>query len=138
MSTLLRHSLTRRFETLSKLLGLAMITLALMGQLSLGAMVPAQMQAQTQATALEKALVLCLADTPANAPPHTPLHHQDDCQLCPLCQAIAHAAAIITPAPIVPAPRTILLAQTTTLRTPRGPPPPSLTSASPRGPPIPA
>jgi hypothetical protein len=136
----LRHSLTRRFGKISKRLGLAMTALALMGQLAVGAMAPMQMrmQARTQVTALEKALVLCLADTPANAPPHTPLHHHNDCQLCPLCQAMAHSAAIITPAPIIPVPRAVLLAQTTTLRTPRGPPPPLLTSASPRGPPIPA
>jgi hypothetical protein len=128
------HGLTRRFDYGSRFFGLILAVLALVGQISVGSVVPAQSVAAEQENALEAALVLCHSDN-GSAPSHpTPLHHHM-CALCPLCHVPAQHSVVLTASLFLPIPSTGMTTRVRGIAAARAPPTPILVSAYPRGPP---
>jgi hypothetical protein len=129
------HSLTRRFEHNSRLFGLFLAVIALMGQVAVGSVAPAQNMVAEQARALEAVLILCHSDNGSTPSQPNPLHHHTDCALCPLCQVLAHYNVVLTGSPPLPTPSTSMTMRARGVPTARAPPAPILVSAYPRGPP---
>ena len=118
--------------------GLLLALWALLVQLCAGAVVPVQ-AASLDPAALFAAGAICHVDTGADQtggdqPGQTPVSH-NDCALCPLCQVAALPSAIVSPAPMLPAPRMVALPAYASPAQPRAPPAAPRVAAWPRGPP---
>jgi hypothetical protein len=104
--------------------------LALVVQLTLAAAVP------STAVTLADVTTLCHHDGNPSAP-GAPAHQAPDCQLCIVCHGATGPAGLLTAAPMLPEPTTILIARAVVLPPATAPPPRFVTAARPRGPPIP-
>jgi hypothetical protein len=110
--------------------GLFLALLAIMAQLTLAVVVPASV------VSLENATVLCQHDTTAPTP-HAPPHQLPDCSLCFLCHSASAPAGLTTGPPMLPAPRSLLVARAAVPPPATAPPPRFVNAANPpRGPPI--
>jgi Protein of unknown function (DUF2946) len=80
---------------------------------------------------------ICHAGTTGNTghqTPSSPDHHQHDCVLCCVCQAHGWAAALVSPAPVVPTLQAVTTANRI-IHQARAPPFSGTLAAQPRGPP---
>jgi hypothetical protein len=80
---------------------------------------------------------ICHADSTGNTghqTPSSPDHHQHDCVLCCVCQAHGWAAALQSPAPVLPT-RQVAASADHVFHQPRAPPFRVALAAQPRGPP---
>jgi len=121
---------TWRFPT-----GLLLALLALASQIAVGSLV---LPEDSAAAELDAVAILCQVTAPGapqqpGAPHH---HHAPDCAICPFCAALALPGAILTPAPLLPAPSLHRVAQIALPPPSRGPPSRPLRIALPRGPPL--
>lgn len=122
----------RPFRRVLGLAGLLAATLALVGQLALGTVIPLDEAPRAQLAALDAASMLCHPGGNGQAPLHHPgIGHA----LCPLFLASAIPGAWAAPAPILPAPPPALALRRATPPPARAPPSPVLIAAYPRGPP---
>jgi hypothetical protein len=112
--------------------------LAVAAQIMLGALGPAGIASRDAAAGAERVAVICHAPDPGDpAVPAAPApRHGLDCLLCPLCQTLAPAAAVLASATALPAPRLVALGIATPPPPARAPPPAPLAAAYPRGPPV--
>jgi len=110
--------------------GLFLALLALVVQLTLAAAVPAT------TIALADVTTLCHHDGNPSAP-KAPVHQIPDCQLCIVCHGATGPTGLLTAAPMLPLPMTILIARAVVLPPATAPPLRFVTAARPRGPPIP-
>jgi hypothetical protein len=118
--------------------GLLLASIALAGQLALGAIVPTDGPMQGTLSGLESLGVICHSPGPGDPDqPSTPDHRTPDCAICPLCVALAAPAMVVlVPAPVLPAPTIVLAARSSGPVQARAPPSEPLRTARPRGPPI--
>ena len=120
-------------RTLRSSVGLLLTILALVSQLALGSVVLAD---DASAAELDAIAILCQTPVPGAPVPAVPHHqHLPDCAICPLCVALALPGAILTPAPLLPAPSVRSVAQVALPPPARAPPDRPLRIAQPRGPP---
>lgn len=109
---------------------------ALVSQLALGAVVLPDARTDPRAV-LASVGILCDGATPPlpGAPAHR--HHAADPALCPLATALALPSVVITPAPVLPPPRSAAVIVASRDRPPgRGPPPATGRDGFPRAPPV--
>jgi len=115
--------------------GLLLTLFALAMQLSAASIVPF---AGLPAVGLDRlvAASICHGDGAATDHGGTPTqHHAPDCAVCPLCQAIAHAGALLAVPAVGFATPVLLLARAFALPPARAPPGRTATATSARGPP---
>jgi hypothetical protein len=125
------RALTRTWEFPT---GLLLAILALVSQVALGSLV---LPADSAAAELDAVAIFCQTAAPATPQPATPHHHHGpDCAICPLCAALAMPGAILTPAPLLPAPSIHRVAQIALPPPARGPPSRPFRIPLARGPPV--
>lgn len=130
-------SFTRLAGPRRSVLGLLMAVLALLGQVALGPIIPAQ--AAPSAPAPFADVPICHSGASGSSDSGVPVgqaHHGMQCALCPACHALA--AAVVLPVPVspLPVPPVVTVARHMLLLPARGPPAATLLAAIyPTGPP---
>ena len=127
-------ALSRRFWSLPRSCGLLAAAVALVSQLALGTVLPADDLAQAQRALLDAVSVLCQGP---GADHGTPAQHKQGANhaLCPLSCSLALPSVTLASAPYLPLPPLLLRLRTRLTPPSRAPPPSSPAAAYPRGPP---
>jgi len=133
-------SFVGRFRSVSKLLGVLAMIVALAGQVAIGAVVPRDDGARASGVEfdwaqVDEAAFICHAGLPTDPTKPAPAHHHIECPICAFCQAQNHHGVILTPAPAAPLAPSALPMRARVIPPARAPPPAPLTAAYPRGPP---
>ncbi len=120
------------------LLTYLLVSLALMSQLAVGAMVLPDTSPYTTLAALDAASILCGTDQPSgHIPPSQRRHAPANPALCPISVALALPSVIPTSTPELPIFSGAVVHLGAEERPPaRGPPSPAARVGSPRGPPL--
>ena len=130
--------MSRRFLHRPGFLGLLIAGIALLSQLALGAILPADDALAGQAAASFNAVAIFCAAPQSPDHNRSSKHRPAPPVLCPASTALALPGVVLTPAPLLPPPPTAVLSSGTRERPPgRGPPPPSARVGEPRAPPFP-
>ena len=117
--------------------GLMVALLALVGQLAIGAVVLPDSDTADALNRLDAVSILCSglpASDDGGAAPHH--HHACDLALCPMTLALAAPSVVLTPAPVLPAPKPVSVFPSRERPPGRGPPAASARVGEPRGPPV--
>jgi hypothetical protein len=127
--------MSRQFRHRFGLVGLLTAVVAMVSQLTLGAMVLPDDEPADPIVALNAVSVLCQAGQPVGDK-HSPAHRAPQAALCPLSVTLALPAAILAPATLLPAPPAVLALRIALPSPARAPPSLRSIAAYPRGPPI--
>lgn len=130
--------IVRRSRHPSGLLTYLLVSIALISQLALGAMVLPDTSPDTTLSALDAVSVLCGTDQPSgHVPPSQHRHTPANPALCPISVALALPSVIPTTAPEPPVFSGAVVHLGAQERPPaRGPPSPTARVGTPRGPPL--
>jgi hypothetical protein len=128
----MNRALSRPRQLPAGLTGLLLALVALAMQLAVSGIVPFQ----GARTGVDRLLAASICHTDAGDPGHAPApHHAPDCAVCPLCQAIAHASAVLaSPMAVFVAP-VLFVTRAFAVPPARAPPSVAASAASARGPP---
>jgi hypothetical protein len=112
--------------------------IALVSQLSLGAVLLPDVLQQQQLAALEAASIFCDGNQTSNhggKPDHN--HRQQAPAICPISITLSLPSVVLAPAPVLPAPPSYVIYARALERPPgRGPPSPTARVGAPRAPPL--
>jgi hypothetical protein len=119
-------------------LGFLTAVIALVGQLALGAVLPADGPTPQQIAALNAVRVLCDGSQPGDPGGRRDHGHRPLAPaICPISVSLTQPSVLPTPAPALPTPSVAVLYARAAERPPgRGPPPPTARVGVPRAPPI--
>ncbi len=119
-------------------LGFLTAVIALVSQLALGAVLPPDAPTPQQIAALNAVRVLCDGVAPAGHGDRTDHGHRPLAPaICPISVALALPSVVLTPVPVLPAPKQAAVYVTVLERPPgRGPPPATARVGLPRAPPL--
>jgi len=132
----MNYVLPQRRHLPAGLSGLLLALVALVMQIAAASVVPFAGPAASVDRLL--AASICHSDGGATDSGGTPARrHAPDCAVCPLCQAIAHAGALLGAPMLVIAAPALLAARLFALPPSRAPPGRAASAASARGPPVP-
>jgi hypothetical protein len=129
------RSLSRQFRHCAGLVGLLIAVVAMVSQLTLGALVLPDNRPADPVAALNALSVLCRTGRPVGDKP-APAHRAPQTVLCPLSVTLALPAAILAPAIPLPAPSPVLVLRIALPPPARAPPSLAGIAAYPRGPPV--